>query len=199
MRFNKASDGKANVRPQVNSGLALAVVSLSVFSLVASQLASPVMAEDAKAPRQIAVSIPGLGEAKIVVTPKPPGDKGAQEKAKGKPDSGRTALSKPLISSGLAPGESISVKLPRNMDEFIDDMDQVGKQVSRTAQSGVTEVSRLMHWISVYFKQFTHQSSLTPGAYPYIEVPSQPVHTSPSSPAKLFFTKEGRLKTIVNQ
>ena len=161
---------------------------------------------DKNAPRQIAVSIPGLGEAKIVVTP-PPKSQSANGKLSanqgGKPlnqnfSGSATLTNRPIISSGLEPGSSVSVKLPKNMDEFVDDMEGVGKQVQRAAQGGMAELSKLVHWITIYFKQFTHQPSLTPGAYPYIEVPSQsPLKAN--TPHKLYLQTDGRLKTVVTQ
>ncbi len=152
-------------------------------------------AADKNQGKQIAVSIPGLGEAKIVVTPAPAG--AAQH---GKPVAGKKneAGIGPFgaLSEGLKPGENISLKLPRSVNEFIDDMNGVGKRVGRSAQSGMTEVGKIAHWIAVYFKQFTGTPNLTPGAYPYVETPSP----SPGAHvAKVMLTPEGRVKTIVSR
>lgn len=206
MRFSKGSmrSSAAGTSFRLSFLPAMALTSMLSLSLCISAQAENNTAakQDKNAPRQIAVSIPGLGEAKIVVTP-PPKSKSANGNVSGKPvnqnlGGSATLTNKPIISSGLEPGSSVSVKLPKNMDEFVDDMEGVGKQVQRAAQGGMAELSKLVHWITIYFKQFTHQPSLTPGAYPYIEVPSQsPLKAN--TPHKLYLQTDGRLKTVVTQ
>lgn len=192
MRFSKET--KTASLPL--SFLCLVAVAVASSRAVQAENNSSAVKADKNAPRQIAVSIPGLGEAKIVVTPPA---KPLNGKPAGKSLSGNASLTqKPIISSGLEPGSSVSVKLPKNMDEFVDDMETVGKQVQRAAQGGMAELSKLVHWITIYFKQFTHQPSLTPGAYPYIEVPSQsPLKAN--TPHKLYLQTDGRLKTVVTR
>lgn len=206
MRFSKDStrSSAAGTSFRLSFVTAMALTTMLSLSLCLSAQAENNTASnhDKNAPRQIAVSIPGLGEAKIVVTP-PPKSKSANGNVSGKPvnqnlSGSATLTNRPIISSGLEPGSSVSVKLPKNMDEFVDDMEGVGKQVQRAAQGGMAELSKLVHWITIYFKQFTHQPSLTPGAYPYIEVPSQsPLKAN--TPHKLYLQTDGRLKTVVTQ
>lgn len=173
-------------------------LSSDVAALAAPASAVPLEkkeAADKNQGKQIAVTIPGLGEAKIVVTPAPAG--AAQH---GKPVVAKKALSGMgpfgALSDGLKPGENISLKLPRSVNEFIDDMNGVGKRIGRSAEGGMNEVGKIAHWIAVYFKQFTGTPNLTPGAYPYVEAPSP----SPGSHvAKVMLTPEGRVKTIVSR
>lgn len=189
MRFNKASFATI-------SGTAIALIAATCLCTTAqADSISKVDFKNAKSTsqvegKQIAVSIPGLGEAKIIVTPK----SAVKSKSTGKPKSGRQAIAEPLINAGLAPGQNISVKVPRTVDEFVDDMDQVRQKVSRSAASVWGEVSRLLQWIGRSLKQYFAPPTITPGGYPYIEQPGQV-----AAGARLHFTREGRLKTVVSR
>ncbi len=189
MRFNKASFATI-------SGTTIALI--AAVSIAAPANADSVSKVDFKSAKsksqveakQIAVSIPGLGEAKIIVTPK----NEVKSKSNGKPKNGRQAIAEPLINAGLSPGQNISVKVPRTVDEFVDDMDGVRRQVTKSATSVWTEVSRLLQWIGRSLKQYFTHPTITPGGYPYIEQPGQV-----AAGARLHFTREGRLKTVVSR
>lgn len=143
----------------------------------AQNLPSPAGSGRAK---QIAVAIPGVGEAKIVVTPAPTVAKAG----------------KPLVQSGLPSGSNISVKLPRSGDQALDDLSEVGKRSKEGAFQLYQEMNKILHWIGVYLKQHFHTPELTPGAYPYV----QNKELNPGSFAhKIVYGRDGRIKTIVQR
>lgn len=139
-------------------------------------------------PRAISVSIPGLGKAQITV----------------KPETGKNNQLTNLK------GDNIEVKVPQSMQQVIEDghtaYGQVSKDLSRTWTSVYTPASKLINsfvaWLGSYFKQAGTQApvTITPGGYPYVSG-GQSIAGSQSSAgvARLAFTREGRIKTLVSR
>lgn len=144
------------------------------------------------APRQISVSIPGLGKAQITVKPE------SSDRARlSKPNAGPLSASIPALK-----GDNIEVKVPQSMQQFIEDgstaYGQVSKDLSRTWTQVWVPASRLLGslvaWLGSYFKQAGQTPvTITPAGGPYLGTMDK------SSGTTTVATREGRLKTFVSR
>lgn len=153
------------------------------------------------------MTVPGLGTAHITVTPAmakpifsagknlPPG----REVKLGKPTADARAYKKDL--SIEANGSNITVRVPASVDDAIADVQVVSRQMSKYASKGVTGVSRFVDLMVLYFRQLTGHTTITPAGYPYVDkasfIPAPP--TTVASGHKLYYTGEGRLKSVVTR
>jgi hypothetical protein len=162
--------------------------------------------------RKLSMTVPGLGTAVVTVTP-------AQPKLPpfGKPFSSghKIVLGQPAFDKfgkkDLAietSGNNITVRVPPSIDAAIDDAQVVTRQLGKYASSGVAGASRVINMIVLYFKQWTGTTTITPGGYPYVEKSStmhtimpapMPAPTTIASGHRLYFTGEGRLKSVVSR
>jgi hypothetical protein len=163
--------------------------------------------------RKLSMTIPGIGTANITVTP-------AQVKpiSFGKPlapgrhitlgplgvDRKDTSDKKDL--SIETNGSNITVRVPASIDAAIDDAQVVSRQVGRYASSGLAGVYRVVDLIVLYTKQWSTTTTITPGGYPYVEKSSNingfgqiAAPTNIASGHRLYFTGEGRLKSVVTR
>lgn len=138
--------------------------------------------------RRLALSIPGVGSATLVVSPA--AQKGA---GSGKPgDEGEKKAKK---------GRLISVRVPESVDDALTFAQSASAQAGRYASEGIKQAGKLASWIGVYFKQWSKQfnhSTYTPAGSPYIGH-SQELSTQVASGQKLYLTREGRLKTVISR
>jgi len=138
--------------------------------------------------RKLALSIPGLGTAHISLTPAAP--------------------SAPV--KGVAPattfpygithkGNSITVKVPETVDEALDYGHVAVKQATKVGSAALMQMGSLAKWIGMYLKQLTHNATVTPASYPYIQQQCSPSAAQVAGAHKLYLTSEGRLKTVVSR
>lgn len=143
--------------------------------------------------KQLALSIPGLGSATVVVTP-------------------ANALGKPKAKEAKSPKavRSITIKVPESVDDAIDYAQSASRQAGRFTSDGLKQASHFASWIGIclkqWSKQFSHSSAFptaTPGGSPYVGETSYGSSnycpTQLASGQKLYVTREGRLKTVIGR
>jgi hypothetical protein len=157
--------------------------------------------------RKLSMTLPGLGTAVVTVTPSP---SPLKLPAIGKPlapgrhlSFGQPGFEKKDLSIETR-GNNITVRVPPSVDAAIDDAQVVSRQLGKMASNGMAGANRIFNMIVLYIKQWTGSGTITPGGYPYIEK-SSPVHAMNMQPLEaaadhqLYFTGEGRLKTVVSR
>jgi hypothetical protein len=165
--------------------------------------------------RKLSMTLPGIGTAVVTVTP-------AQVKpiALGKPLAPGRHLRLGALTSEKkdlsieTSGNNITVRVPASIDAAIDDAQVVSRQLGKCASRGITGASRVMDLMVLYFKQCSSTTTITPAGYPYAEKSSSahavdmhslnmPAFSLPpttiASGHKLYFTQEGRLKSVVTR
>lgn len=145
--------------------------------------------------KQLALSIPGLGSATVVVTP---------ANAAGKPKAKETKSPKAV--------RSITIKVPESVDDALDYAQSASRQAGRLTSDGLKQAGHFASWIGVclkqWSKQFSHSSAFptaTPGGSPYVGDTTSSVSSNYAAPTqvasgqKLYVTREGRLKTVISR
>lgn len=86
--------------------------------------------------------------------------------------------------------ETITIKVPRDLSNAADVCVVAARRMAINAQKNAGEMYK---WWGKFFRQMHSAPMVTPGgAY----LSSQPV---PATPAKMYYTHEGRLKTVVSR
>ena|GEM_PF-949430 len=160
--------------------------------------------------RKLSMSVPGLGTANITVTPavNVPLIPAAKSLSPGR----CVTLGKPVSASPKASGQkdvsfeanggNVTVRVPDSVDSAIEDLQTVSKQVGKIAGKGMYGATHFVDMVVMYVKQWTGASTITPGGYPYVEKASAfpaPAPNTIASGHKLYFTGEGRLKSVVSR
>ncbi len=153
--------------------------------------------------RKLSMTVPGLGTAVVMVTPA-----ATKPLNLGKPLApgrqvmlGQPTFDKKNLSIETR-GNNITVRVPPSLDAVIDDAQVVTRHLGKMAANGAAGASRLVNMLVLYFKQWTGTTTITPGGYPYVEKSSQALYQPPTTIAsghKLYFTGEGRLKSVVSR
>ena len=151
------------------------------------------------------MTLPGIGTANITVIPAQnlPASHGkplAPARHLGLGQMGGFPQGAPKDVSIETKGNNITVRVPASVDAAIEDAQTVTRQIGRNASNGLAGASRFVDMMVLYFKQWTGSTTITPGGYPYVEKSSYPMlPTTIASGHKLYFTGEGRLKSVVNR
>jgi len=202
MRFNKT-----NLALFLSTLLTASVTAQSLQAKTTDQSADKARsAKSAKNDgRKLSMTFPGVVSANITVAPAL-----VKPLAVGKPlASGRNlSLPCPILrgSAGkrdcsIETGDNnITVKLPPSIESAIDDAQVLGRQISQTARKGAVGANHLINLVLLYLKQWTGTATVTPGGYPYVEKSSfDPGPNAIAASHKLYFTGEGRLKSVVSR
>jgi len=158
--------------------------------------------------RKLSMSVPGLGTAHITVTPAANGPlfpaaqslQPGRRLVLGKPSADKSAAKKDI--SFVANGGNITVRVPDSVDAAIEDLQTVSRQVGKIASKGMYGAGHFVDMIVQYVKQWTGNSTITPGGYPYVEKASAFPAPAPGTfggPHRLYYTGEGRLKSVVTR
>ncbi len=141
--------------------------------------------------RKLALSIPGIGTANISLTPASNIIATPAVKTSVKAPTSAYAISRS--------GNNITVKVPETVDEAFDYAHIASKQVGKLANEGGTQFTNFAKWIGIYIKQLSHTPTVTPSGYPYMTSKTVQAPTQIAAGQKLYFTNEGRLKTVVQR
>jgi len=153
--------------------------------------------------RKLSMTVPGLGTAVVTVTPA-----AVKPLNLGKPlaPGRQVVLGQPTFEkknlSIETRGNNITVRVPPSIDAVIDDAQVVTRHLGKMAANGAAGAGRIVNMIVLYLKQWTGTTTVTPGGYPYVEKSSHTLYQPPTTIAsghKLYFTGEGRLKSVVSR
>jgi hypothetical protein len=153
--------------------------------------------------RKLSMTLPGIGTAVVTVTPA-----ATKPLNLGKPlaPGRKVVLGLPTFDkknlSFETRGNNITVRVPPSVDAVIDDAQVVTRHLGKMAANGAAGAGRLVNMLVLYFKQWTGTTTITPGGYPYVEKSSHALYQPPTTIAsghKLYFTGEGRLKSVVSR
>jgi hypothetical protein len=175
MRFNKPF-----FVTMLSAGLTLAPC---VYPEYASNTAA--LAEN----RKLSMSVPGLGTAHVVVVP-------------------ATAPGQTKPSPIQTNGNNVTVRLPSSINKAVEEGHVFTRQVGRTIAEGYKSLMQIFAAVAAYIRQWTGANTITPAGSPYINhsmtqyssnnlgpLPA----TTQASGHKLYYTSEGRLKSVVNR
>jgi hypothetical protein len=124
--------------------------------------------------RQIAIVMPEMPKPSMLLPAKnvsPPG--------KSKPSS-------PLIQTS---GRMVKITVPKTVDEAAD---AAWVTSNKLYKEGCKKAAEIQKWAIAWYKQNNSMPMATPAGSPYAQVPSGHVH-------QLYYTHEGRLKTVVKR
>ncbi len=122
--------------------------------------------------RQIAAVIPGMPHPITITVPNLP------------IHPSRTQA--PIIQTH---GRTTTITVPKSIEEAIDAAWVVSNRFAKASAQKVMEVWK---WVAAWYKQNHSMPMATPVGSPYVQGPVNHVH-------QLYFTNEGRLKTVVKQ
>lgn len=158
--------------------LLLACVSLSAPALADNKGESKERVREVEGDhRRMALSIPGLGSATVVVTP---AKQNVEKKAKPR---------------------TITVEVPDSVDDAIKFGNSACRQAGNLTSSGLKQAGQFATWVGVLLKQWSKQFTsfspvATPAGSPYV---SESKDLGQAANQKLYVTREGRLKTVVSR
>ena len=151
------------------------------------------------------MTVPGLGTANITVTTAEPGGVSiGKPLAPGKyvkMGSLKAPVANALVTSSK---NNITVRVPASVDEAIEDAQVFTRHLGRAANNGYQGASRFVALIAQYIRQWSGASSpaITPASSPYVQqsyfagpLPA----TTVAAGHKIYYTAEGRLKSVVDR
>jgi hypothetical protein len=160
---------------------------------------------DKNSGRKLSMTVPGLGTANITVTTaEPKGLNISKPLAPGKHvkmASLRAPVANALVTSNK---NNITVRVPASVDEAIEDAQVFTRHLGRSANNGYQGASRFVAMIAQYIRQWTGAAgpAITPASSPYVQQSSfsGPLPaTTVASGHKIYYTAEGRLKSVVDR
>jgi len=124
--------------------------------------------------RQIAAVIPGMPRPITITVPN------MAPKSSVKPAA-------PIVQTS---GRTTTITVPKSLEEAADAAWVASNKFAKTSYKKVMEVWK---WVAAWYKQNNSAPIATPAGSPYVQGPVQ--HT----PHQLYYTNEGRLKTVVKR
>ncbi len=161
------------IRRHILSGISLAAV------LFAAQpaLAKHVDSQSDNSGRQIAAVIPGMPHPITITVPNLPNPVNP---------AAIKHTSTPIVQTQ---GRTTTITVPKSLEEAADAAWVAGNKVVKTSYQKIMEIWK---WLAAYYKQNHCVPMATPVGSPYVQGPVNHAH-------QLYFTNEGRLKTVVKQ
>lgn len=123
--------------------------------------------------RQIAAVIPGMPHPITITVPSMPSPASIKHKE-----------TTPIIQTE---GRTTTITVPKSLEEAADAAWVAGNKVVKTSYQKIMEVWK---WLAAWYKQNHSMPMATPVGSPYVQGPVNHSH-------QLYFTNEGRLKTVV--
>lgn len=155
---------------------AVAVVAclVGVVAVSPDALAKLVDKDGDNSGRQIAIVMPGMPKPSVL-TP-----------VKNVSPAGKSKASTPIIQTS---GRTVKITVPKTVDEAADAAWVTGNKLFKEGSKKAAEIQK---WAIAWYKQNNSMPMATPAGSPYAQVPAGHVH-------QLYYTNEGRLKTVVKR